>query len=452
MASATFTLRAVDQTRAAFASVQNSLQKIQNTTKGIGNTLKTFFGLQAFVSMGKQLNSILEDVEKNSKNLGLTAEEINKVTRATGAMDSMMRALKDGLVGGISAILGLKDSLNGVSEAESASIAEKIRLERDLPRIKELNEEVNKLVRELVNMGGTPADNFSRLADEIERVNNEASDPALSEELNTLLREEKIAKLSIEQRRIAIKVNEDFEKSRKKISDRLQNEAEKLMTVDDLYERLSNQLASLAAEEKNLLQGLPAIFDAEFVTAEDLERQMRLNDLYEEMGTIIEKLGGLETTHAKIARQAGDIISQSFEDAIFAGNKLSEVLRALAQDLLRMVFRESITAPMASGLGNLFKTLFRADGGSVASGSPYIVGERGPELFVPSASGNIIPNHRLGSGGGSGMGGGVTINYNISSGVSRGELVPILEAERKRLKAEIPDMVRRGGAYRAAFA
>ena len=50
------------------------------------------------------------------------------------------------------------------------------------------------------------------------------------------------------------------------------------------------------------------------------------------------------------------------------------------------------------------------------------------------------------------MGGGVTINYNISSGVSRGELIPILEAERKRLKAEIPDMVRRGGAYRAAFA
>ncbi len=50
--------------------------------------------------------------------------------------------------------------------------------------------------------------------------------------------------------------------------------------------------------------------------------------------------------------------------------------------------------------------------------------------------------------------GGPTINvsYNISSGVSRGELVPILEAERKRLKAEIPDMVRRGGAYRAAFA
>jgi hypothetical protein len=39
----------------------------------------------------------------------------------------------------------------------------------------------------------------------------------------------------------------------------------------------------------------------------------------------------------------------------------------------------------------------RADGGPVTGGSPYIVGERGPELFVPSSSGSIVPN---GAGGG----------------------------------------------------
>ena len=40
---------------------------------------------------------------------------------------------------------------------------------------------------------------------------------------------------------------------------------------------------------------------------------------------------------------------------------------------------------------------FRAAGGPVSSGMPYIVGERGPELFVPSSSGRIAAN---GSGGG----------------------------------------------------
>lgn len=38
----------------------------------------------------------------------------------------------------------------------------------------------------------------------------------------------------------------------------------------------------------------------------------------------------------------------------------------------------------------------RAAGGPVTSGQPYLVGERGPELFVPSASGGIVPNGRAG--------------------------------------------------------
>lgn len=42
---------------------------------------------------------------------------------------------------------------------------------------------------------------------------------------------------------------------------------------------------------------------------------------------------------------------------------------------------------------------FRAMGGPVNAGMPYVVGERGPELFVPRGSGNIIANNRLGGGG-----------------------------------------------------
>ena len=38
----------------------------------------------------------------------------------------------------------------------------------------------------------------------------------------------------------------------------------------------------------------------------------------------------------------------------------------------------------------------RARGGPVSTGQPYIVGEAGPELFVPPTSGNIVPNNRLG--------------------------------------------------------
>ena len=40
----------------------------------------------------------------------------------------------------------------------------------------------------------------------------------------------------------------------------------------------------------------------------------------------------------------------------------------------------------------------KANGGPVAGGKPYIVGERGPELFTPGTSGMITPNHALGGG------------------------------------------------------
>jgi phage-related minor tail protein len=49
---------------------------------------------------------------------------------------------------------------------------------------------------------------------------------------------------------------------------------------------------------------------------------------------------------------------------------------------------------LGSALGSVLSSVFggaRADGGAVAAGSAYLVGERGPELFRPSAAGQIEP-------------------------------------------------------------
>lgn len=56
----------------------------------------------------------------------------------------------------------------------------------------------------------------------------------------------------------------------------------------------------------------------------------------------------------------------------------------------------------------------RAVGGPVTAGMPYIVGERGPELFVPGSSGSILP--RVPSAGGASALGGVTINIGTFVG------------------------------------
>jgi phage-related minor tail protein len=48
-------------------------------------------------------------------------------------------------------------------------------------------------------------------------------------------------------------------------------------------------------------------------------------------------------------------------------------------------------------------------GGSVAAGQPYLVGEKGAELFVPNQSGNIVPNNQMAATGGT------NINFTIQA-------------------------------------
>ncbi|MEM5325169.1 phage tail tape measure protein [Paraburkholderia sp. JHI2823] len=60
----------------------------------------------------------------------------------------------------------------------------------------------------------------------------------------------------------------------------------------------------------------------------------------------------------------------------------------------------------------------RAAGGPVDGGSAYLIGEKGPELFVPGASGAVVPNHALSSIAGSG--GGTSNQFNITLGDSGG--------------------------------
>jgi len=62
----------------------------------------------------------------------------------------------------------------------------------------------------------------------------------------------------------------------------------------------------------------------------------------------------------------------------------------------------------------------KALGGGVAANTPYMVGERGPELFVPSSTGSIVPNNKL-AGGMSPAYAGVTVN--VYGDVTGDELV-----------------------------
>ncbi len=83
-------------------------------------------------------------------------------------------------------------------------------------------------------------------------------------------------------------------------------------------------------------------------------------------------------------------IGSNFVTAAVRGENLGSILRSLASDLAAMTLRETVVNPLGSLFGNVIGGLFgRAGGGSVSADTPYLVGERGPEVFVPSSAGRI---------------------------------------------------------------
>ena len=91
--------------------------------------------------------------------------------------------------------------------------------------------------------------------------------------------------------------------------------------------------------------------------------------------------------------------AQSFGDAMNnVLNKIKNKLLDKAFDKLFEGFEKGFTGEkqekggLGGFLGGIIGGLFRANGGPVKAGQPYIVGERQPELFVPNRSGTIIPS------------------------------------------------------------
>jgi len=150
----------------------------------------------------------------------------------------------------------------------------------------------------------------------------------------------------------------------------------------------------------------------------------------------------INTTLAKMAQSGIKAFSKGLAEAVVMGKELNMTMKEIAQRLLvdilaftiQIVIQEVIrnalkkeqvkdeglivaslkdqTSEMKKQLALKAVTSFFsgfAQGGAVSKGKPIVVGERGPELFVPNQTGQISQNAR-GTGGGS-----VNVNFNIEA-------------------------------------
>ena len=115
-------------------------------------------------------------------------------------------------------------------------------------------------------------------------------------------------------------------------------------------------------------------------------------------------------------KQVGVTISQSLAQGIkglIKGTQsLGEMLSNIASKISDMLLDMAISAAFKHfGLPGF------AAGGRPPVGKPAIVGERGPELFVPRQAGTIVPNHELGGGGSTS----VVVNVDASGSSVEGD-------------------------------
>ena len=115
--------------------------------------------------------------------------------------------------------------------------------------------------------------------------------------------------------------------------------------------------------------------------------------------------------------------SDALTNAVMGTGSLKDAFKSMIKNMIAQLIQffiiDKLTGGIASALfrvksvatggggASAISPTGKAIGGPVQSGQPYIVGERGPEMFVPNQSGSIIRNKK--------MGGGVTVINNVDA-------------------------------------
>jgi hypothetical protein len=125
----------------------------------------------------------------------------------------------------------------------------------------------------------------------------------------------------------------------------------------------------------------------------------------------------LNDKFAQIGNTIATGVSDALVGAVMQTQSLAQAASSMLNDIASQLLRLGINTFLSSTFGGIFSSLDTfATGGRPPVGRPSIVGEKGPELFVPSTAGTIIPNNQL-----SGSTTNVVVNVDASGSAVEGD-------------------------------
>lgn len=194
----------------------------------------------------------------------------------------------------------------------------------------------------------------------------------------------------------------------------------------------------------------------------------------QEFSEIQKRLDGIGDGLAKTFEKTGNKIFDAFARGEMGALKFKDILREVFIDIQKTLFQvlvmDRITKAIREGvsgggfLGDIFGKIGSLDqgvqvgdfagGGTVQRNTPTLVGERGPELFVPNSAGVVRNNADSKSMMGGGGGVSITQNLNFALGVTntvRSEIANMLPTIQQSTISAVADAKLRGGKFAKAF-
>ncbi len=256
---------------------------------------------------------------------------------------------------------------------------------------------------------------LGQLVEQLERQRNTLEDISRTEQVLQFLRANpgvdtpQVRELLFDQARL----NDELEQERDIRRELARISKEELAAVKALDDQLAEFSGRAEIARK---QALTARLEARLAAGEQFSP--------EELDRAVKGIAGIagETEKATDAAERFALAISSSLGSFIEGQGRGGVkgfFEAITQDVLKLTTQLLILKPIAEGLTELFGGAkaassggqsvagflgslvsgfagARAAGGPVSANRAYLVGERGPELFVPSGSGGIVPNNRMG--------------------------------------------------------
>lgn len=499
-------ITATDKTKHAFASFRRSMGNSQKALKGLTAGLGAFVGIASLMKLkqltsdaikfGSQIAITSSKIGVSAKNLqalrlagqqfaGIEATTLDmglqRFARRLGEADKGTGELKGTLdMMGIStrnadgSVKSVTDALleyaDGIAGAESSS--EQLRLafkgfDSEGAVLVELfkggSEALKEFMEKMQTSGAIMSNIVSVNAKEINKdlaLQSQIIKTQLSEAFISL-GDVLVGTLSLIGK-ISTGINNIFKSAGVKSAEAFEKQG---LTLEEAKQKLiefNEEFENLSTREQRRGSGVPLKSDIEGLETyikfledtkkaeEKLEEQQNsfFNGFSNGLKEIQSNLPTLAEEGKKFATSFETGLTGAFDSIIdgtkSVGDALKDFGKMLLKQAIKMFIFRSILAPISGAFGGALGGLFdqKATGGSVSKGTPYIVGERGAEMFVPGQSGTIVPNNKLG-------GSGVVINQtiNLSGDVSaqiRSQVLGMLPGIANASRGAVLEAQRRG--------